>query len=160
MSKRKTKYSSLWESTCNWIQPCPKDEFSACCKICENIFSISGGGVSQVKSHATSKLHVARSKNSEGQSTLCKYSDNVIWISRSEIQFSPEEEIQKAVVLQAMKCVESNYSFASLNGDGRRFGEMFPHSKIAKGYKQNEKMLNTLFNMVFSHILKNYYWKI
>ena len=65
MSKTKTKYNKSWESQFNWIKSCSKDVHSVYCKLCQKDFSISGGGVTQIKSHATSKLHLAREKERE-----------------------------------------------------------------------------------------------
>ena len=45
-----------------------------------------------------------------------------------------EEQVIRAETIQALKCVDSNLSFASANGDGDRFKTMFPAEK----YSQNE----------------------
>jgi len=49
-----------------------------------------------------------------------------------------EEQVIRAETIQALKCVDSNLSFASANCDGDRFKTMFPDSKIAEKYSQNE----------------------
>jgi len=49
-----------------------------------------------------------------------------------------EEQVIRAETIQALKCVDSNLSFASANGDGDRFKTMFPDSKIAEKYSQSE----------------------
>ena len=56
-TKSKTKYSKTWETDFDWLQPFKIDVFSAECSQCQKAFSVSGGGVSQVKSHANSKLY-------------------------------------------------------------------------------------------------------
>ena len=138
MSKRKTKCNKSWESQFNWIKPCSKDVHSVHCKLCQKDFSIRGGGVTQIKNHATSNLHVAREKEREGQSYLPKDAANSIQINNPKISLSTEEEIGKAEIIHALKCVESNYSFASTSNDGERFRSMFPDSQIAKHFKQGE----------------------
>ena len=52
--------------------------------------------------------------------------------------FSSKESIIKAEILLALKAVDSNFSFASADGNGKLFREMFPDSYIAKGYKQSK----------------------
>ena len=120
MSKRKTKCNKSWESQFNWIKPYSKDVHSVHCKLCQKDFSIRGGGVTQIKSHATSKLHLAREKEREGQSYFSKDADNSIQINNPKISLSAEEEIRKAEIIHALKCVESNYSFASTSNYGER----------------------------------------
>ena len=55
----------------------------------------------------------------------------------SEAVLSVEELVTKAEILQALKTVESNYSFSSADGDNERFVLMFPDSEIAKSYCQS-----------------------
>ena len=146
MSNRKTKYNSSWEDSYQWIRSCPNDKFSASCIVCKKSFSVAGSGISQLKIHAGSKMHVTRSKVLEGQATLKRSGDNVVLqSSASEVKFSFEENVRKAEIIQALKLVDSNQSFALTNGDGDRFAAMFPDSKIAASYKQNEtKMKYTI----------------
>ena len=49
-----------------------------------------------------------------------------------------EEHILTAEIIQALKIVDGNFSFASANGNGDRFRTMFPDSTNAKSYKQGE----------------------
>ena len=70
----------------------------------------------------------------------------------------------KADILQALKTVGSNFSFASANGDGDRFRQMFPDSKIAKGFSQNETKIMYVIKFglspYFKESLKNdFYFK-
>ena len=86
-----------------------------------------------------------RTKDFQGQSTFKQNSDNVVGLTSSKFNFSPVEDVQRAEILQDLKFVDSNQSFASANGDGARFAAMFPDSKIAASYKQNEtKMKYTI----------------
>ena len=65
----------------------------------------------------------------------------------------------KAEILQALKTVGSNFSFASASRDGDRFCQMFPDSKVAKGFSQNEtKMMYVIkfgLSPYFKESLKN-----
>ena len=54
------------------------------------------------------------------------------------IQFSEEEKVTRAEILEALKCVDANWSFQSAFDKGKQFCLMFPDSQIAKGYKPNE----------------------
>ena len=48
------------------------------------------------------------------------------------------KDVLKIEIIQALKIVDGNFSFASANGDGDRFRTTFPDSAIAKSYKQGE----------------------
>lgn len=51
---------------------------------------------------------------------------------------SMDDEVLRAEILWALKCVKSNYSFASNTGNNQLFSSMFPDSSIAKSYKMSE----------------------
>ena len=70
MFKTKAKYNKSWESQFNWIKFCSKDVHSVHCKLCQKDFSISRDGVTQIKSHAPSKLHLAREKERENDNLI------------------------------------------------------------------------------------------
>ena len=133
MSKRKIKYNKLWESEFNLIQVCPGDHYSISCKLCQKTFSVSGSGAGQVRSHTISKLHTSRLKEREGKLKFSKDKDGILELKAAKISYTVEVEILKAKIIHSLKCVESNYSFALTNGDGKVFEAMFPDSKIAKG---------------------------
>ena len=59
-------------------------------------------------------------------------------LSKGSVILTNEEHVLKAKIIQALKIVDGNFSFASANGDGDRFRTMFPDSAIAKSYKQGE----------------------
>ena len=59
-------------------------------------------------------------------------------LSKGSVILTNEEHVLKAEIIQALKIVEGNFSFASANDDGDRFPTMFPDSAIAKSYKQGE----------------------
>ena len=57
--------------------------------------------------------------------------------SRSFV-LSPTDQVTNAEIVQALDCVDSNFSFASTNSDAKKFQRMFPDSKIAESYRQAE----------------------
>ena len=70
-----------------------------------------------------------------------------------------EEQVLRAETIQALKCVDSNLSFASANDDGDRFRTMSPGSKIAEQYCQNETKMNYVIQFglssYFEDVLKS-----
>ena len=65
---------------------------------------------------------------------------------------STEEEVRRAEIIHALKYVESNYYFTSMN-DGVRFQAMFPDSQIAKQFKQGEtKTKYTIQFGIYPHL--------
>ena len=96
----------------------------------------------------------------KNQATFSKSNDDGIFIVKKEnFASSSDEQIMKAEILQALKTVGSNFSFASAYGDGDRFRQMFPDSKIDKGFSQNEtKMMCVIkfgLSPYFKESLKN-----
>ena len=106
-----------------------------------------------------SPTHLDKEKQLKNQATFCKYTDDGAFIVKKQnFALSSDEQIMKAEILQVLKTVGSNFSFASVNGDGDRFCQMFPDSKIAKGFSQNEtKMYVIKFGLTayFKESLKN-----
>ena len=49
---------------------CRKNVSLASCKLCDKIFPIDGGGISQVTSHSSRQLHLQREKAGQNQSTI------------------------------------------------------------------------------------------
>ena len=65
-------------------------------------------------------------------------------MNEASSSLSMEKQVLRAETIQALKCVDSNLSFDSTNGDGDRFQTMFPDSKIAEKYSQNETKMKYL----------------
>lgn len=61
MSHKKTSFDSKWKTTYPWVNSVPKDNFSAYCKLCQKIFSLSGKGEDSLKEHAASVTHKSQS---------------------------------------------------------------------------------------------------
>jgi len=142
MFKRQTKYNPQWEKEYPWIQESQDDNFSANCKICRKTFSVSGG---LVKQHEKTKLHDSRTQESRNQLTFQKGSDNVVELDKTTIQFSDEEILTRAEIMQGLKCVDANWSFQSANDEGKRFAILFPKLPVAKHFTLNKtKMKYTI----------------
>ena len=87
-------------------------------------------------SHASGQLHLHYEKAGQNQSTISLDPSSVSTITEPKVVFSSKGSIIKAEILQALKTVDLNFSFASANGNGKLFREIFSDSDIAKGYKQ------------------------
>ena len=144
MSKRQSKYNSLWDKDHLWLQKCKNDQFSVYCKICKNKSSVSSGGIYLVKQHEQTKTHISRTEELCNQLTFHKGSGIVVELDMG-IQFSDAEKITRADNFQVFKYVVANQSIQSANDEEKRFNLMFPDSQIAKGYNLNEtKMRYTI----------------
>ena len=58
-----------------------------------------------------------------------------------------DEKVIRSEIFQVLKCVESNLSFVSSNGDNQLFKLIFPDSKIAWNYSQDETKIK--YNIQF-----------
>ena len=63
------------------------------------MFSISGGGIAQVKIHKSSKLHISREKEREGQCMCKKDGDNALTLKGTQITLAKEDLIRKAEII-------------------------------------------------------------
>ena len=69
------------------------------------------------------------------------------------IPYAFEDEVVKAVVLQALHIADANHFFSSALGDSKLFAEMIPYSKIAQSYSQGEsKVKYTLQYGIFPYV--------
>ena len=59
-------------------------------------------------------------------------------LSSNSFVLSTTDQVTNAEMVQALYCVDSNFSFASTNNDAKKFQRMFPDSKIAESYRQAE----------------------
>ena len=148
-SARKTKYKKSWEVEFAWIQPCKTDVFSVLCRLCSKMFSISGGGIAQVKIHICRKLHISREKEREGQCMFKKYGDNALSIKGTQINIATKDLIRKHEIIRSLNCVKSNHSFSSTNDDSEIFKETFPNWKLLSNTKNERPKQNTPFNMAY-----------
>ena len=112
---------------------------------------IDGSGASQVKKHESSMLRASRSKTNQ----ITFINDRgTVSINKNKITYLGERKVVKAEILKALKVVACDYSFRSVNKDSLIYKEMFPDSKIAASFSQQE--LRTTFNMVLCLILKSH----
>ena len=158
IAKRRTTYCRSWKDEFKNLRKAPNDKYRAFFVVCNKTFLIDGSGKSQVRSHVCSPTHLDKKKQLKNQATFSK-SDDVVFILKKQI-FALSSEI-----LQALKTVGYNFSFASASGDGDRFRRMFPDSKVAKGFSQNEtKMMYVIkfgLSPYFKESLKNdFYSKV
>ena len=137
-------YLVEWESKYKFLSKGPSD-YKAKCNDCDCVFSIKSGGDADVKRHIRSKKHRSNCDSSASTSSSVHTSvidDGADADENNNVTLSPEEEVTKAEVLQALKVVSSNYSFNSTTDDGDRLRLMFPNDPIAKKYQQSKTKVN------------------
>ena len=141
---RKT-YCQSWEKEFQYPRKAPNDKYCGFCVACNKIFLIDGSGIAQVRSHMSRPTHLEHEKQWKNQVTFSRSADDygAVVMNRRNIALSPNEQVMKAEILQPLKTVDSNLSFAAANGDGDGFQipKMFPDSKIVQRYKQNERKI-------------------
>lgn len=82
--------------------------------------------------------------------------ENRVSLSTNNIVYlPPEEQVLKAETIQALDCVNSNYSFANANSDTQKFKAIFLDSKIAESYKLSK----TKTKYVLQFRIAPYFWK-
>ena len=126
-SKRNTNYNKSWEA---------------------ELFSISEGGIAQEKILKSSKLHISREKEREGQCIFKKDGDNALSLDCTQITLAKEDLIRKAKIIRALKCVEFNHSYLSTSNDSKIFKEISETGKLLRNANKVRLKRNTPFNMV------------
>ena len=108
--------------------------------------------------HGQGTFHLKLLKSQRSQRTFVKSTqENAMIMSEPSSSLTLEEQVIRAeTIFQALKCVDSNLSFASANGDGDRINTMFPDSKIAEKYNQNETKLKYVIQFGLSPYFKIY----
>ena len=135
-SKRKTKFNNSWKDSYTWINSLKGDEYNARCSICNKTFSIHHGGVSDIKQHSKTALHLKNEQLLKGQRSFI---NNSLQLSgNSSNSLSNRDLVLQAEIIEALDAVDKNRSFASSNGDSSKYRKMFPDSQIAKNYSQQE----------------------
>lgn len=54
---------------------------------------------------------------------------------KKSLTFSEEGKVLNAEILQALKCMDANWSFQSANDEAKRYRMVFLDSQIPKGFK-------------------------
>lgn len=152
MPKAFTKYNKSWENVFPFLQPGPSD-YEAHCLECDLKFSIKHGGKSDVKRHMNRKCHIEKTVKNSAKSVDKNNNEAPVPITT----LTPQEEVLKAETLQALKVVNSNYSFSSTADDGDRFRAMFPDSKIAKNYKMSKTKVSYVIKHGISPVVEEQY---
>ena len=103
--------------------------------------------------------HLAKEKVLSGKANQRVFyltEENRVSLSTSNIVYlPPEEQVLKVETIQALDCVNPNYSFANTNSDAQKFKAIFPDSKIAESYKLSE----TKTKYVLQFRIAPYFWK-
>ena len=126
------KYNKAWENQRSWLRPVFGDNSSANCSYCKCNIKIDKKGITALNNHEETTKHQGYANDYKKQRLL---NDETV-LSLDKASLTEKELITQAEVIEALKCVESNRSFASANGDNERYQKMFPDSVIAKGYHQ------------------------
>ena len=118
----------------SWVQPVFGDPFwvNWCICITSKPFLIGNAGITQVKQHADTATHTQSHKTYSNQTPFLKPGPS------APLQLTAKDGALKAEVIEALKMVELNMSFASANDSGKSFAIQFPDSNIAENYQMEE----------------------
>ena len=108
---------------------------------------MDGSGISQVKSH--DKCH--KSKVHNNQRTFVVRNGQTLLEPKETLFLSPEDQVVKVEILQALHFVCSNYSFASAQSENERFSAIFPDSEIPKTIISRKPKSSIIFFRTESH---------
>ena len=134
MSKRETKVNARWSETYAWISNDKNCVHSARCTLCLKSFSFRNGGISDVKQHSRTAIHVKNKKQMRSQCTFKTSAGSLTRCSKP----TTKDQILNAEIMQTLNMVDQNHSLSSVNGDSNRLKKMFPDSQIAVKYSQEE----------------------
>ena len=95
---------------------------------------------------------VAKTKRRNQQLIPLNESSSIPWMGRlawvrRHLPLNQAEQVCRAEIYQALHVAHSNYSFASTQGDSKRFKLMFPNCPIAQDYSQADAKVK--YNLQF-----------
>ncbi|CAL4093316.1 unnamed protein product [Meganyctiphanes norvegica] len=138
MPKGLTKYNVSWESEFPFLKPGPTEHEAHCLDL---IIIFQSVMVEKVTLKNIYNKKCIR-KTIENSSDLVECAENQVDENNNEANIreilTPQEEVIREETIQALKVVNSNYSFLSTTDDGDRFRSMFPDSNIAKQYHMSK----------------------
>ena len=140
MAWKITKYQEQWEKDFSWIQKVKTDCYCAFCIKCLQHFRIDSSGISEVCSYAKCR----KNEKPSNQSTIAVGDDGVTLNKPDKYVLTPENQVIKADILQALNSVDNNYSFASGENDNNLLSTIFLDSSIAKSYEMSSTKLQCL----------------
>ena len=71
--KRLQKYRHEWEEAYPWLSSVRGDLYKANCNACRRIFSVSHGGLSDIKQHASGEQHSRNVRSQKNQSVVSQF---------------------------------------------------------------------------------------
>ena len=105
----------------NCLTKCKENISKAYCTISKRSFKIDNCGLAQVRAHAGTDSHKNKVKVISGatsQRVIVTSNDNKISLgSNKNILLSTEDQVIRAETLQALDCVQFNYSFVIANNE-------------------------------------------
>ena len=72
-ARRVQKYRKEWEEGNPWLERVVENDLKANCKACRKVFSISHGGVTDVKQHAAGELHRRNIRSFRSQASVAHF---------------------------------------------------------------------------------------
>ena len=108
--KRRATYCQSWEKEFQYLHIAPNAKCREFCLACNKKFLVDGSGISQVRCHMPGPTHLECKKQLKNQVTLSRSADDdgAVVMNRQNIALSPNEQVMKAEILQALKTVDSN----------------------------------------------------
>ena len=110
----KATYREAWEKDFGWLKR-TVDSSCAFCKLCQKTFKIDASGIFQVKLHASGAKHKERENILAGNSSQSHFTASdgkTATLSKGFVILTNEEHVLKAEIIQALKIVDGNFSFA------------------------------------------------
>ncbi|XP_051803049.1 uncharacterized protein LOC127533610 [Acanthochromis polyacanthus] len=122
--KRLCKYREEWTRKYTWVTAAFGDVNKAFCKVCRKDFSISHGGESDLKSHASGKQHVNNTNAVQTNTLLSSF-------------FKPQDDsvyskVAAAELTSVFHCVSHQQSYRSLDCAMKLTPKLYQDSAIAK----------------------------
>ncbi|KAL4104811.1 hypothetical protein QTP88_020087 [Uroleucon formosanum] len=120
---RSCKFREVWKADYRWLAESHQESFSRC-TVCNKDFSVSHGGLSDVKQHEKSNLHKINSKSVTSSQIL-----NTFFIKPNTAE---SQKTALAELVEVYHNVKHNISYNSLDCSLKLMPKLYPDSGIAK----------------------------
>ena len=95
-----------------------------------------------------------KNEKPSNQSTIAVADDGVTMNKPDKCVLTPEDQVIKAEIFQALNYVDHAYSFASAENNNNLLRVMFPNSNIAKFYEMSSTKLQYIIKFGISPYVK------
>ena len=145
-----SNFNAEYTRTFDWVMASDRGKQQAYCKVCSKHFSVSYGGIEDIRRHGEGKKHLELFNARKSTNQVTKY-----YISSNSS--SLDENVIKAETLISLSMAKHNVPLAFADHLAKVVKEAFPDSSIAKKYFNVNYFSSNISHYKFSYMYFDFY---